>query len=187
MGRRRASTLRWAVGRALAAALLLHAAAPPAEAQPLEASVKATFLPKFARYVEWPPRARAAAGAPIHLCIIGSDPFGRVIDEATAGQRIGDNPVVVRRLRSADEAAGCHIAFVRGRAGLSTSRILAALSESPVLTVTDARDGTARGMIHFAIADGRVGFHIDAASAARSNLSISSRLLGIALSVRPAP
>ena len=42
----------------------------------------------------------------------------------------------------------------------------------------------ARGMVHFAIVDGRVGFHVDAVSAARSHRSISSRLLGIALSVR---
>ena len=39
-------------------AALLMAAHAPAAAQPTENSVKAAFLPKFARYVEWPARAR---------------------------------------------------------------------------------------------------------------------------------
>src|SRR3546814_9827232 len=93
-------------------------------------------------------------------------------------------PISVRRLATAQFAAGCHIAFVRGTAGRSTSRLLQALRGMPVLTVTDAHDGSARGMIHFTLADGRVGFHVDAAAAARSRLSLNSRLLGIALSVR---
>lgn len=168
------------------APLLLLGLAPPAAAQPLSTVVKAAFLPKFARYVEWPPQARPAAGAPIQLCIIGQDPFGDLIDQATAGQRINDHPILVRRLSSTQNAAGCHVAFVRGGGGRSTASILAALGDLPILTVTDAEDGSTRGMIHFAIADGRVGFHVDAASAVRSNLSISSRLLGIALSVRQA-
>ena len=183
MATRFASVLRGTATRMLPGLLLL-ALAQPVSAQPLETSVKAAFLPKFARYVEWPPTARPAAGTPIQLCIIGSDPFGRVIDDAVAGQRIGDNPVVVRRLAGVDGASTCHIAFVRGRTGRSTAQLLAGLRDKPVLTVTDARDGSARGMVHFAIVDGRVGFHVDAVSAARSHLSISSRLLGIALSVR---
>ncbi|WP_431869388.1 YfiR family protein [Allosphingosinicella sp.] len=180
---RRASSARKAARR-LAAPLLLLALAQPGGAQPLATAVKAAFLPKFARYVDWPPQARPAAGEALQLCIIGSDPFGKVIDAAAAGQRIGDNPITVRRLATAQFAAGCHIAFVRGTAGRSTSRLLQALRGMPVLTVTDAHDGSARGMIHFTLADGRVGFHVDAAAAARSRLSISSRLLGIALSVR---
>ena len=170
--------------RRLMAPLLLLVLAQPSQAQPLAVAVKAAFLPKFARYVEWPPQARPAAGEAIQLCIIGSDPFGKVIDEAAAGQRIGNNPIVVRRLATTEYASACHIAFVRGVPGRSTSRLLEALEGKPILTVTDANDGSARGMIHFAIADGRVSFHVDAAEAARSRLSISSRLLGIALSVR---
>jgi hypothetical protein len=50
--------------------------------------------------------------------------------------------------------------------------------------VTDSRDGSTRGMIHFGLAGGRVSFHIDDIQAARVGLSISARLLAIALSVR---
>ncbi len=168
----------------LALPLLALALAQPAQAQPLELSVKSAFLLKFARYVEWPPQARPASGAPIRICIIGNDPFGGVIDRAAVGERIGEHGVDVRRLASAQAASGCHVAFVRGGGGRSTAALLDGLRGSPVLTVTDSRYGSARGMIHFALSEGRVSFHIDAAAAARDGLSISSRLLGIALSVR---
>lgn len=161
-----------------AAALALPAA--PARAQPSEQAVKAAFLTKFARYVEWPQQARSG---PVQLCVVGSDPFGRTLDDAAAGQSIDQRPLAVRRLASADQAGGCHLAFVRGANARITAQMLAALKGRPVLTVTDARDGSARGMIHFALRAGRVSFHIDDAQAARGNLAVSSRLLGLAMSV----
>jgi hypothetical protein len=54
-----------------------------------------------------------------------------------------------------------------------------------VLTVTDAaRTPNARGIIHFVVQNDRVRFHIDERAAARNGLSISSKLLSLALSVR---
>src|SRR3546814_12381719 len=92
--------------------------------------------------------------------------------------------IPIWRLATAQMASSCHLALGSCAARRSTSRLLQARRGRSVLTVTDAQDGSARGMIHFTLADGRVGFHVDAAAAARRRLSISSRLLGIALSVR---
>ena len=113
----------------------------------------------------------------MQICLVGGDPFGRLLDEAARGQQIDGHPLQVRRLNAATEAAGCHVAYVHG--GLAP-----ALEGRPVLTVTDARGGAPGGMIHFVIHQGRVRFTIDEALAARSGVGISSRLLGIALSVR---
>jgi hypothetical protein len=67
---------------ALAAWLALPA---PVRAQPpTEEAVKATFLPKFARYVAWPAGRQPGAGAPFQLCVIGRDPFGPLLDRAAA-------------------------------------------------------------------------------------------------------
>ena len=168
---------------AIAGALLCSAAAA---AQPSETAVKAAFLPKFGGYVGWPTPSRPGPRAPFILCVVGSDPFGRSIDDAARGQRIGGHEVRVRRLTGASGADGCHVAFVQGNAGASTASLLHALEGKPVLTVTDGRAGAQQGMVHFVVAQGRVRFHIDEAAAQRSGLSINSRLLGIALSVRRA-
>ena len=165
-------------------AALLLAAHAPATAQPTENSVKAAFLPKFARYVEWPGPARPAAGSPLVLCVVGDDPFGGLLDSAAEGQRVDQNPVTVRRVADAGSAGNCHVAYVRGGGSANTSKMIAAMRGKPVLTITDSRDGGARGIIHFALKGGRVGFHVDDAAAARSGLTISSRLLALALSVK---
>ena len=146
--------------------------------------MKAAFLPKFARYVAWPAAARPGPRAPFQLCVIGRDPFGRMLDQAAAGELIDGHAVSVRRLPTAAGAAGCHLAFVQGNGVQDTARLLEALRGQPTLTVTDARAGGQRGMIHFTVAGGRVRFFIDEAEAVERRLSISSRLLALALGVR---
>ena len=162
---------------ALVAVLLLPSA--PLRAQPSETAVKAAFLPKFARYVQWP-----GAREHVVLCLIGRDPFGTSVDRAAAQEIVGGHPVAVRRMPEVDANVRCDVAYVQGTNSRETAALLAALRHRPVLTVTDSRAGAPRGLIHFTVAAGRVRFFIDEASAAERGLTISSRLLALALGVR---
>lgn len=168
----------------LACALLLLAGKTPAVAAPTEAMVKAAFLPRFARYVTWPPAARPGATEPIVLCTIGSDPFGPLLEQSVRSQGVDGHRIIVRRHASAANARGCHVAFVGGSSDQPTGQLLASLARQPVLTVTDSRTGSQRGIIHFAMDRGRVRFFIDEAAASQRGLGISSRLLGLAIAVR---
>lgn len=168
----------------LAIALALTLGATAALAQATEEAVKAAFLPRFARYVAWPEAARPEPRAPFQLCVIGRDPFGRLLDQSAAGESIDGHGVAVRRMPGVDAAAGCHLAFVQGNAPADTARLLTGLRRQPVLTVTDARGGAERGIIHFTLVAGRVRFFIDEAAAAERGISISSRLLALAAGVR---
>jgi hypothetical protein len=179
MGRARAS-IALRLLRLLAAAAALSALPAPAAAPPSDLAVKAAFLTKFPAYVAWPAGARPRPGGPVQICLVGGDPFGRLLDEAARGQQIDGHPLLVRRLDAAGQASGCHVAYVHGG-------IASGLEGRPVLTVTDARGGAQGGMIHFVIHQGRVRFNIDQAQAAKSGVGISSRLLSLALSVRQRP
>lgn len=165
-------------------ALAVAGAAGPAVAQPTEEAVKAAFIPKFARYVQWPAGARPAGREPYQLCVLGRDPFGPQLDRSAANESIDGRGVAVRRLASPNQAAGCHLAYVQGGDAQETARLLQALSGRPILTITDSRAGPARGIVHFTVAAGRVRFFIDQAAAAQRGLTISSRLLALALGVR---
>jgi YfiR/HmsC-like len=154
--------------------------APPAQAQAQvsDVAVKAAFLPRFARYVTWP--ASAGTKGPMTICVIGDDPFGAMLNQAVASQEVDGRPFDVKHLASAAGASVCSIAFVDGN---RTAETLTELGRQPVLTVTDSRSGGQRGIIHFAIVDGRVRFYIDNAQAQARGLTISSRLLALAIGV----
>ena len=149
----------------------------PALAQPTDMAVKAAFLPRFARYVTWPPTAMPRGSEPFVLCVVGSDPFGGALDDAARSQLIDGRRVVVRRMGSLAGVDGCQIAF------LGSSQFVGQMGSRAILTVTDSASTNQRGIIHFVIAGGRVRFFIDQARAAQRGLSISSRLLALAVGV----
>ena len=155
----------------------LSAAAP--QRQSLEYSVKANYLVRFAAFVEWPGRSFATSRSPVVICVVGRDPFRGALDRAARAQTAYGRPLAVRRPDTAEATAGCHILYVGQGGGR-----LAPDGVRPILLVTDAAVSSGRGMIHFVIDDERVRFHIDLQAASRSGLSISSRLLNLALSVR---
>ncbi|MGZ9098473.1 MAG: YfiR family protein [Brevundimonas sp.] len=160
--------------------LASQATAAPTQAS-LEYSVKANYLVRFAAFVEWPSRAFSGPQAPVVICVAGRDPFGATLDRAARGQTAFGRSLTVRRPASAEAVAGCHILYVgHGAAAL----IPQAARRAGLLLVTDSATPTERGMIHFVVADARVRFHIDQAAATRSGLSINSRLLNLALTVR---
>jgi hypothetical protein len=148
----------------------------------LETDVKATYLYKFAPFVDWPTDAFAGPSSPFSICVAGRDPFGPVLDRAVAGQHAEGRAIEVRRLGEAEKPAGCHVLFVGG-SGDRARQVLLAAKGLPVLTVTDA--ASAPGIIDFTLSGGRVLFRIDDEAAAANRLTISSKLLSLAVAVRP--
>jgi len=170
------------IGRKLGLVLLatagLAAFARGAAAQTgLEQSVKANFLVRFAAFADWPAAVFADPTAPFVLCVVGQDSFGAVLDRAAVGQTTRGRALSVRRAASSN-LTGCHIVYL-GREAVAPSRPIPG-----VLLITDDRVAARRGAVHFVVVDGRVRFHIDQRQARAAGVSISSRLLGLALSVR---
>lgn len=153
-----------------------------AQDRSLEYSVKAAFLYKFGSFVEWPSTAFAGPRAPVQLCIVGHDPFGPVLDGVVRGETINMRPIAVRRLPTISASSGCHIAYLGGSQAQSVASALQALSDAPVLTVSDAARGD-RSVIQFVLRASRVRFQIDERAATASRLSISSKLLNLAVEV----
>jgi YfiR/HmsC-like len=141
----------------------------------LETGVKATYLYKFAPFVEWPANAFPSPESPITICVVGADPFGAALDEVAQRQRVGGRPLAVRHLASVARDSGCQIAY------LDDAQAPAALHGEPVLTVTDGAAEGAHGIVNFVIKEGRVRFTIDNRAAEESHIDISSKLLSLAV------
>ncbi|CAN5173537.1 hypothetical protein BH11PSE2_BH11PSE2_11570 [soil metagenome] len=169
----------------MAAAGLALAGQTGAQAQAsVEYPVKAAFLFKFGSFVDWPPVAFGQPTGPLIVCVVGRDPFGETLDRTVQGATVGARTVSVRRLSTVNERSGCNIAFLGGSAEQSIADSVKALASAPVLTVTDDARPMARGKINFLIRENHVRFEIDQKSASASGLTISSKLLNLAVSVR---
>jgi hypothetical protein len=147
-------------------------------AAPGEYQVKAVFLFNFSRFVEWPASAFPTASAPFVVGVFGHDPFGTDLDEVVKGETVNGRPLVVRRVQSAADAAGCQILFIHQSEDQRLGELLAALDHRSTLTVSDLPGAAQRGvMIRLVTEKGRVRLRIDVESARAAALTISSNLL----------
>ena len=147
-------------------------------------AVKATYLYKFEPFIEWPQTAFTSPTSPFVLCVLGDDAFAAVLENAVRGERVGQRGFTVRRLAGTTDTAGCQVLYVTAGEEAHAAAALDAARGAPVLTVTNAADG-AKGIINFVLRDNRIRFEIDDAAAARNGLVISSKLLSLAVSVKP--
>jgi hypothetical protein len=170
-------------GLAIALGLSIAAGEP---AEPLnEYQVKAAYLYNFAKFVEWPAGAFRSPSAPIEICILGRDPFGRWLTDLVDGRQIDGRPLIVRHTSNAQQASGCHILFVSSFENKRLPAMLAEIKTSGLLIVGESDTSRTPGVvINFRLEGANVRFEIDVNAAARAEVRISSRLLALGRIVR---
>jgi len=186
---------RRCVGALLATLVWGSSNVHPQTAKPTDYEVKAAYLARFVKFIEWPdnpsppPAGGASADEPFPICILGQDPFGSALDAALAGEIFGRHPLVPRRVANAREAASCRVVFI-GDDDRTLRKDLTALEGSKVLTVSDQPDFLKRGgMIQFVLQGNppRVRFEVNLMAAKKAGLNLSSELLKVAADVRRNP
>jgi hypothetical protein len=183
---RSASPIRWRRTwkfRALLACALIPfvGIVQAAQENPSEYQLKAAFVYNFAKFIDWPPKVYPAPQSPFSICILGTDPFGSVIDDALRGKTVEDHPVIVQRMKEVAAARRCQIVFVSASERHRLPEVLASLKGANVLVVGDF-DGfaAAGGAIELTLQDNRVRFAINPGAADDAGLRISSKLLALA-------
>jgi hypothetical protein len=161
---------------------LLLALAAPLGAQVPEYQLKAEFLERFTRFIEWPAESRVAdPAAPFVIAIIGRNPFGAFLDTLATGRRIKGKPVVVRQLAGPEQAADCDLLFIAGGEHARLKEILSRTAGRPILTVGDGDEYARSGVLfNFSDTGDQVAFEISEPAVKKSGLSVSSRLLRLA-------
>jgi len=147
-----------------------------------EYRIKAAFLYNFARFVSWP--ASATGNNEFSLCVLGTDPFGELVD-SLAGKLVHNQGLVIRRLQVITLEDNCQLVYISRENLVDLAATLAMLKDQPVLTVSDMDDFIARGgIIRFRLVKKKVRFDINTDAASTAGLTISSKLLSLARIVR---
>ena len=149
-----------------------------------EYQVKAAYLFNFAKFVEWPANTFSNAGAPLEICVIGLNPFGRGLEASIAGKTVGGRHIEISHKSDAVSARSCQIVFIAVSDKGQISLLLQQLNGASVLTVSDTSGFTGDGgMINFVLDGDRVSFEANLDAAEHAHLKISARLLSVAKAV----
>jgi hypothetical protein len=152
--------------------------------------IKAGFIYNFAKFVEWPTAAFAQPDSPIVIGILGTDPFGNLIDRIVENKKIGARGLVVKRLRwgtDLKDLKECKILFVGASERGHLDELMQVVKGLPILTVGETPGFAERGgVIRFVLEDNRVRFEINVEAAHQADLTISSRLLTLARIIQQA-
>jgi uncharacterized protein DUF4154 len=170
--------------------------APGALAQDRDSSnsseylIKAGFIFNFAKFVDWPPTTFAQPDSPIVIGILGTDPFGAIIDQIVQDKKIGGRGFVVKRLKwgtDLKDLKECKILFVGASERVHIDELVQIVRGLPILTVGET-PGFAEhgGVIRFVLEDNRVRFEVNVEAARQAGLTISSRLLTLARIIQQA-
>ena len=146
-----------------------------------EYQVKAAFLFNFAKFVEWPADSFPTADAPLQICVLGPDPFGRDFEQVIEDKAVNGHRLEVAHPEGVPQARACQILFISSSEKQKVRDILQSLAGVSVLTVGDT-PGFAKmgGMINFVLDESRVRFEINVKAAERAHLKLSARLLTVA-------
>ena len=171
---------------AVVACLLLAAPAVAVVDRADEYAIKAAFLLNFTKFVEWPEDAFAGPEEPLRLCILGTDPFGEVLDEVIADEVVGGRRLAARRFEDAAEAAQCQLIFMsQDVEEVRLDRAVAIAGADRVLTVGETDEFLRRGgLVRFRLRSGRVRLELNGETLDASRLKVSSKLLRLAEIVR---
>jgi len=170
--------------------------APGALAQDRDSSnsseylIKAGFIFNFAKFVEWPQTTFAQPDSPIVIGILGTDPFGAIIDQIVQDKKIGGRGFVVKRLKwGADpkDLKECKILFVGASERMHIDELVQIVRGLPILTVGETPGFAERGgVIRLVLEDNKVRFEVNVDAAHQAGLTISSRLLTLARIIQQA-
>ena len=171
--------------------------APAALAQERDSSnsseylIKAGFIFNFAKFVEWPQSTFSQPDSPIVIGILGTDPFGSIIDQIVQDKKIGGRGIVIKRLKwgaDSKDLKECKILFVGASERAHLDELVQTLRGLPILTVGETPGFAERGgVIRLVLEDNRVRFEVNVDAARQSGLTISSRLLTLARIIQQTP
>ena len=154
----------------------------------LERSVKAAFLYKFLNFASWPAASFSEPSSPFVIGVLGSDATATELVKLVADRPVSGRPVDVRIVKRGESLAGLHVLFV-GRAETGHLSLLAEKAQQQsVLLVSESDRGLNLGSaINLVVVDGRIRFDVSLDAAEKYGVRLSSRLLGVARSVRTGP
>jgi hypothetical protein len=157
---------------------------PPlsAAAAPPQHEVKAEFIERFTRFIDWPESAFASPTAPFVVCVWGQSPLTSQLEQVLSRGRLKSRSVRLLQVESRDRLQPCHILYVASRDRAVIRGIVASTRGKPLLSVGDQPGLAEEGLLInlFLDAEGFVRFEVNLDATRLSGLKVSAKLMRLA-------
>ncbi|WP_201208982.1 YfiR/HmsC family protein [Rhodocyclus purpureus] len=143
-----------------------------------EAQIKAAYLISFMKYIDWPGNP-----ANLNICLYGRETLLPLL-AGYEGRSIGGRPLLIHKVVSADQLAGCQQLFIADSDSARGAEMLQQALKQPLLITGDGENFIRQGgAIALARSDGRVVFDINTDAIARAGLKAATPMLRLARSL----
>jgi len=156
-------------------------------AQSREYSLKAAYIERFTRFVEWPDSSGINDTTyPFILGVIGENPFGSILENYFSTQKIQNNIVEIRNISDPEEISELQLLFISRSEKNKLLEILSFTKGKPILTIGDTEGFAEEGVIiSMYIEEEFIRFEINESAVHESELLISYLLLSSARIINP--
>jgi hypothetical protein len=139
-----------------------------------EYELKAAFLFKLAKFVEWQPGRLPREDSPLVIGVSGQTAFAR-FEETLEGKLLGRRPLIVRRVKKPSEVRDCHILFVSRDENDQQAKLLEASAAAVVLSFGETDSFLEQGgMVQFVVRENQLRLVIHDRACRNPDLRIMS-------------
>lgn len=175
----RIMSVRTAFTVALCALLLVSSPSPAPAQDVVGPSLKAAVIYRFALFATWPASDLPPA-APVRMCVAGDGNVRTALERTVSSLTVDNRPIVVAAVHPDQAPPQCHILYISAMSAAQAARLVTAVRDTPVLTMSDLEGFNKMGGIAELFYEaGGIRFRIDRDAVQRSGLQLSSRLLGL--------
>lgn len=146
-----------------------------------EYPLKSVFLLNFAQFTDWPTNALPSPATPFVIGVLGDDPFGSALEQTVRGTDWNGHPFLIQRYRKVEEIQNCEILFISQSEAKRVDKIVAAVKDRPILTVSEIENSALCGVgVQFLTEANKIHLRINTNTLELAHLTMSSKLLRVA-------
>lgn len=155
-------------------------------AQISESDVKAAFVERFTRFVEWPTNAPGEkTKSNFVITVLGENTFGSSLDNLFNELKIKNRPVSVKYTQNHNELGESDIVIICSSEKRQLQSILESIESEPILILSDSEGFAHAGThINMYVENNYIRYEINQKAIETTGLKISSLLLASAKIIR---
>lgn len=156
------------------------------QAQVSESEIKAAYIERFTRFVEWPENAlNNTQKTAFAITVLGENTFGSSLDNLFNQLKIKKRSVTIKYTHNYKEVLGADIVIICNSEKKELQKILDFISSKPILLISDSKGFAQKGThINMYVDNSYIRYEINQKAIEKTGMKISSLLLASAKIVK---